>query len=68
MVRNVELYFQVSTIKEYWLLDTRADPDHPTMRVHRRHGSRWRIIDLAAGATYTTKLLPGFELILNPRA
>jgi Uma2 family endonuclease len=66
LVRNVALYLQVPSIKEYWILDTLADPDHPTMRVHRRHGKKWRIIDVAAGATYTTRLLPGFKLLLDP--
>jgi Uma2 family endonuclease len=66
LVRNVELYFQVPSIKEYWLLDTREDPEHPLLRVHRRYGRRWRIIDVAPGETYTTRLLPGFELLLDP--
>src|SRR6516225_10958883 len=35
-VRNVELYLQVPSIKEYWLLDTRKDPDRPLMTVYRR--------------------------------
>jgi Uma2 family endonuclease len=67
LVRNVDLYFRVPSIKEYWLLDTREDPERPLLRVHRRHGRRWRIIDIAPGATYTTRLLPGFELLLDPR-
>jgi Uma2 family endonuclease len=67
LVRNAELYLQVSTIKEYWLLDTRPDPNRPTMRVHRRHGKKWRMIDLVYRDPYTTKFLPGFELILDPR-
>jgi Uma2 family endonuclease len=66
LVRNAQLYLQVPSIKEYWLFDTREDPDRPTMRVHRRHGARWRIIDLAPGDTYTTRLLPGFVLIIDP--
>jgi Uma2 family endonuclease len=66
LVRNVELYWQVPTIKEYWILDTRADPDHPTMIVHRRHGRSWRVLEIQAGATYSTRLLPGFELVLDP--
>lgn len=66
LVRNVELYLQVPSIKEYWLLDGRKDPDRPTIRVHRRHGKRWRIIELAYGDTYTTKLLPGFALTVDP--
>ena len=57
----------VPTIREYWVLDGRPDPDHPTMLVHRRHGQRWRIIEVGFGETYTTKLFPGFKLVLDPR-
>jgi Uma2 family endonuclease len=67
LVRNEDLYFRVPSIKEYWLLDTREDPERPPLRVHRRHGRRWRIIDVAPGETYATRLLPGFELVLDPR-
>jgi len=68
LVRNVELYFQVPSIREYWLFDTRAEgADRPTLRVHRRWGGRWRVIDVAFGETYATKLLPGFELVVDPR-
>ena len=63
LVRNVELYFEVPSIKEYWLFDTRADEDYPTLIVHRRHGAKWRIITVAPGEKYTTRLLPGFELV-----
>src|ERR1700688_2158051 len=31
-VRNVELYLQVSSIKEYWLIDTRESAEQPAMR------------------------------------
>ncbi|MBV9121920.1 MAG: Uma2 family endonuclease [Planctomycetes bacterium] len=67
LVRNVALYLQVPSIKEYWVLDGREDPDHPPMTVYRRRGRQWRKIEVAPGATYTTKLLPGLELILDPR-
>jgi Uma2 family endonuclease len=68
LVRNVQLYLQVPSIEEYWLLDTRGDPNRPTMRVYRRHGAKWRSpIELSYGDTYTTKLLPGFQLLLDPR-
>jgi Uma2 family endonuclease len=68
LVRNVELYLAVPSIKEYWLLDTRDDPDRPTMTVYRRHAKKWRSpIELSYGDTYTTKLLPGFQLLLDPR-
>lgn len=68
LVRNVSLYLQVASIKEYWILDTLADPDHPTLRVYRRHGKKWRIIDVAPGETYSTRLLPGFQLLLDPKS
>jgi Uma2 family endonuclease len=68
LVRNAELYFQAPSIREYWLFDTRAEgADRPTLRVHRRWGGRWRILDVAFGEKYTTKLLPGFELVVDPR-
>ncbi len=68
LVRNVALYLEVPTIKEYWAIDARKNPDRPTMRVHRRRGKRWTVIDLTYGDVYTTKLLPGFELTLDPRS
>jgi Uma2 family endonuclease len=68
LVRNAELYLQVPSIREYWLFDTRSEgANRPTLRVHRRWGSRWRVIDLDYGEMYTTKLLPGFELVVDPR-
>jgi Uma2 family endonuclease len=66
-VRNVRLYLQVPSIKEYWILDTREDPDRPMMLVYRRSGRNWRQITVAPVGRYTTKLLPDFELILDPR-
>lgn len=69
LVRNVELYLEVPSIREYWILDPRADPNNPTLRVYRRRGQRWqRPIDIAPGETYTTRLLPDFTLLLDPRA
>ncbi len=67
LVRNVQLYLEVPTIKEYWVLDGHEDPDRPSLRVYRRHGRRWRIIEVPPGATYTTRLLPGLELLVDPR-
>lgn len=66
LVRNVALYFQVPSIKEYWVIDAREDADRPTMLVHRRHGQRWRILPLAFGETYSTRLLPSFKLTIDP--
>jgi Uma2 family endonuclease len=67
LVRNVELYLQVPSIREYWVIDPREDADRPTLLVYRRRGRRWqRTIEVAAGATYATRLLPGFELLIDP--
>jgi Uma2 family endonuclease len=67
-VRNLDLYLRVPSIKEYWILDSRADPDRPTLFVYRRHGKQWRKpLELAFGEVYTTKLLPGFSLTIDPR-
>jgi Uma2 family endonuclease len=68
LLRNVELYLQVLTIREYWIIDTREAASRPTMLVYRRRGKAWqRVIKVAYGETYSTRLLPGFELILDPR-
>jgi Uma2 family endonuclease len=68
LVRNRDLYFQVPSIREYWVLDTLQEgPDRPHLRVHRRWGGRWRELHLAPGQTYTTRLLPGFSLTVDPR-
>jgi Uma2 family endonuclease len=67
LVRNFDLYLRVPSIQEYWVLDGLEDAEEPSLRVHRRRGKRWQIIDVATRLKYTTKLLPGFELVLNPR-
>jgi Uma2 family endonuclease len=69
LVRNVSLYLEVPSIREYWLLDPRDDADHPSLRVYRRRGQAWqRPIDVPFGAVYTTRLLPGFSLLIDPNA
>jgi Uma2 family endonuclease len=69
LVRNVELYLQVPSIKEYWVLDPRENADEPTLTVYRRYGRRWRKpIVLQYGDTYTTGMLPGFTLCIDPRS
>jgi Uma2 family endonuclease len=68
LVRNIPLYLAVPTIREYWILDNRTNPDQPSLRVHRRRGQRWQnVIEVGFGETYTTRLLPGFSVILDPR-
>jgi Uma2 family endonuclease len=69
LVRNVTLYELTPTVREYWIIDPRPHPDRPSLRVYRRRGARWqRPIDVAFGDTYTTRLLPGFALTVDPRA
>lgn len=65
--RNVKLYRRVPSIMEYWIFDTRGDPNEPTMLVHRRAGKKWKVLKIEYGNTYTTALLPGFALIVDPR-
>jgi Uma2 family endonuclease len=68
LVRNRALYLRVPSIREYWILDPRADADRPSLLVYRRRGPRWqRPLSVAAGATYTTRLLPDFSLPLHVR-
>lgn len=64
--RNPELLLDVPSIKEYWVIDIRENPDQPTMTVFRRQGNKWKVIEVAFGESYTTRLLPGFKLILDP--
>jgi Uma2 family endonuclease len=67
--RNVELYLAVPTIMEYWIVDPRNGLSNTTMRVYRRRGPRWqKPIDLRTGDSYTTRLLPGFSLLIDPLA
>lgn len=66
LVRNVELYVQVPSIREYWIIDPRLAAAQPTLKVYRRRGQRWQnAIDVAGGASYTTRVLPGFRLTLD---
>ena len=67
LVRNVELYWLVPSIREYWVLDAREDADHPSLLAHRRYGGKWRIVEVGPSETYTTRLLPGFDLTLDVR-
>lgn len=66
LVRNLDLYLHVPSIREYWIVDPRTDANHPSLTVYRRRGQRWqRPIEIAGGGTYTTRLLPDFQLILT---
>jgi Uma2 family endonuclease len=65
--RNRELYLEVPSVREYWILDGRENPDKPTLIQNRRHGKRWVERSFPYGSTFTTKLLPGFSLVIDPR-
>jgi Uma2 family endonuclease len=65
--RNRELYLEAPSIREYWILDGRENPNEPTLIQNRRHGKRWIIRSFPYGSTFTTKLLPGFSLVIDPR-
>jgi len=67
LVRNAELYRQVPSIREYWVVDPRPNPNEPSLHVFRRRGRAWQRRHCAYGDTYTTRLLPGFRLVIDPR-
>ena len=63
--RNVRLYLEVPSIREYWIVDQREDSDYPSLIVYRRRGTKWQKPIHVGPVTYTTKLLPDFELKLD---
>jgi hypothetical protein len=68
-LRNLDLYLQVPSIREYWIVDGREDADRPALLVYRRRGQRWQnVIRVGPGEVYTTRLLPGFSLTLDPHS
>jgi Uma2 family endonuclease len=66
LVRNVELYALVPSIREYWVIDGRVLAAQPTLIEHRRHGGRWVVREHVAGSTFMTRLLPGFSIVIDP--
>lgn len=66
LVRNVDLYWRVPGIEEYWVFDNREDSDRPALRVYRRGDDGWQVLDFGPDEIYTTPLLPGFELPVTP--
>lgn len=67
LTRNVDVYLCVPSIREYWIIDPRRDPDRPTLTVYRRRGQRWqKPIVVPFGGTYVTRLVPGFTLVVDP--
>ena len=68
LTRNPDLYLDVPSICEYWVLDGRDIPEEPTLIQHRRYGKRWLVRSYTYRSTFTTKMLPGFILLIDPRA
>ncbi len=68
LFRNVDLYWRVPSIQEYWVFDIRENPRQPTLLVHRRTRSGWDTFEIAASDTYQTPLLPGLTLVISPLA
>jgi Uma2 family endonuclease len=66
LTRNPEIYLAVPSIKEYWVVDGRINWRQPSIICHRRYGKRWVIRTHAAGSLFTSRLLPGFELLIKP--
>ncbi|MBA4066118.1 MAG: hypothetical protein C0501_20850 [Isosphaera sp.] len=67
LTRNPDLYLATPSVKEYWVLDGRDNADEPTLVQHRRYGKRWVVRSFPYGSTFTTRLLPGFTLPVDPR-
>jgi Uma2 family endonuclease len=65
--RNPMLYLSLPSIQEYWVLNGSEEPDEPSLIQHRRRGKHWAIIVHPFGSKFTTALLPGFGLVIDPR-
>ena len=67
-VRNVELYQQVPSIREYWVFDRCHESHGPTLTVYRRESGRqkWKTSAFGPEDVYSTALLPGFKLPVCP--
>ena len=68
LVRNVDLYWRVTSIEEYWVIDIRGDASRPALRVYRRDSDAWQVLDIPFGAAYQTALLPDFSWRVDPRS
>jgi len=64
--RNPKLYHRLKSIREYWVLNASQDANRPTLVVHRRRGKSWAVEIHPFNSTYTTDVLPGFELVIDP--
>jgi Uma2 family endonuclease len=65
LVRNRDVYWQVPSIQEYWIVDGRDERAAPSMLALERGPEGWIERPVASGATYRTELLPGLALDLS---
>jgi Uma2 family endonuclease len=68
-VRNLDVYLDVPTLQEYWIVDPLAVPDAPILRVRQRlTRRRWRrAVVVPFGGTYTAPNFPGLTLLWEPQ-
>ena len=67
LVRNVNLFLRVTSIREYWIIDARQSADRPSLIVRRRRGKKWAKREYGFREKYQTNLFPGFSLHIDPR-
>ena len=65
--RNPPLYLKVPSIQEYLVLDGSISPDEPSLICHRRRRKTWVVGTVPYGETFTSGVLPGFTLLIDPR-
>ncbi len=65
--RNPKLYLRVPSIREYWVLNGSENPAEPTLIQFRRTGKKWVKLPYPFGSKFTTSLLPGFSIVIDPR-
>ena len=65
--RNPPLYLAVPSIREYWVIDGSVNSREPSVIQHVRRGKKWAVTTHPFGSTFKPKVLPGFELVIDPR-
>jgi Uma2 family endonuclease len=66
LTRNPELYLSLRSIREYWVLNGSESASRPVLAQHRRKGRRWEVTTFPYRSVFSTPLLPGFELVIDP--
>jgi Uma2 family endonuclease len=68
-VRNLDVYLDVPTLQEYWMVDPLDAPTAPVLRVRQRlTRRRWRReVVVPFGGTYTSPNFPDLNLLWQPQ-